>query len=250
MSLLALAVAVFSVAGTILAILALYRAAALFKRGARTDRLLVSSKPRALSLSHLKGPLLLVFIVALGIAAGFIIPVGKGIKLDAVTSIILDALLFFIGMQLAYSGKALGQAFLRLDTILVPLGTILGTAAGGLLAASLFRLSPGKGLALSCGFGWYSLSGVLIAGMGDELLGMTAFMANMIREAIALLAIPVLAFTRNPYTAIGVGGATAMDVTLPLIEQSLGVEAVPVSFASGVMLSLLVPVLVPFFYSI
>ncbi len=61
MSLLALAVAVFSVAGTILAILALYRAAALFKRGARTDRLLVSSKPRALSLSHLKGPLLLVF---------------------------------------------------------------------------------------------------------------------------------------------------------------------------------------------
>ncbi|HOT58944.1 MAG TPA: lysine exporter LysO family protein [Spirochaetales bacterium] len=114
----------------------------------------------------------------------------------------------------------------------------------------MFRIGAGKGLALSCGFGWYSLSGVLITSMGDELLGMTAFIANMARETLALLLIPILAHTRIPYTAIGVGGATAMDVTLPLIEKSLGVDAVPVSFASGVVLSMLVPVLVPFFFKL
>jgi uncharacterized membrane protein YbjE (DUF340 family) len=111
-----------------------------------------------------------------------------------------------------------------------------------------FGLSAGKGLALSAGFGWYSLSGVLISDMGDAMLGSAAFLANMIREALALVLIPVLAVTRRPYTAIGVGGATAMDVTLPLIEQCIGPDAVPVSFTSGAVLSMLVPVLVPLFY--
>ncbi|MBP7264732.1 MAG: LysO family transporter, partial [Spirochaetia bacterium] len=64
----------------------------------------------------------------------------------------------------------------------------------------------------------------------------------------ALLLIPVLAASKRPYTAIGAGGATAMDVTLPLIEQCAGPDSVPVSFASGATLSLLVPVLVPLFY--
>ncbi|MCX7023967.1 MAG: LysO family transporter [Spirochaetes bacterium] len=45
-----------------------------------------------------------------------------------------------------------------------------------------------------------------------------------------------------------VGRATSMDVTLPLSEQCAGPESVPVSFVSGAILSLLVPVIVPLFY--
>ena len=48
--------------------------------------------------------------------------------------------------------------------------------------------------------------------------------------------------------AIGAGGATSMDVTLPLIEQCVGPECVPTSFANGALLSLSVPVLVPFLF--
>jgi len=40
-----------------------------------------------------------------------------------------------------------------------------------------------------------------------------------------------------------------MDVTLPLIEQCIGPDAVPVSFTSGAVLSMLVPFLVPLFYA-
>ncbi|MFH2114580.1 MAG: lysine exporter LysO family protein [Spirochaetota bacterium] len=199
-------------------------------------------------LAHFKGPGVLLGIVVLGFVAGVIAPEFEGLNYGLVTGWVLNALLFMIGVQFAQSGLSLRSAFLRADTLIVPLATVAGSLAGGLVVALLFDLSAGKGLALSAGFGWYSLSGVLISDMGDAMLGSAAFLANMMREALALVLIPVLAVTRRPYMAVGVGGATAMDVTLPLIEQCIGPDAVPVSFTSGALLSLLVPMLVPLFY--
>lgn len=261
--LLAAAVAAFAVAGTVAAIWLAYAGLDAVKarpragRGApRPDearpganRVPADAKPRArLDLGRFKGPGLLLGIVVLGFGAGALLPEFPGLNYGSVTGWVLNALLFMIGVQFAQSGLSLRSAFMRADTVLVPAATAIGSLAGGLAAAALFRLSAGKGMALAAGFGWYSLSGVLISDMGDAALGSAAFLANMIRESIALLLIPVLGATRRPYAAIGVGGATAMDVTLPIIEQCCGVESVPVSFASGAMLSLLVPVLVPLFY--
>ncbi len=192
---------------------------------------------------------MLLGIVLAGFLSGMAAP-GAAFDYSRVTGWVLDALLFMIGLQFAQSGLSLKTAFVRIDTILVPLATLVGTLCGGLIVAAVFRLSAGKGLALSAGFGWYTLSGVLISDLGDPALGSAAFLANMARESIAFILIPILAMTRRPYTAIACGGATAMDVTLPLIEQCLGPEAVPVSFTSGAILSLLVPILVPLFYGL
>ena len=192
---------------------------------------------------------MLLGIVLIGFLSGMAAP-GAAFDYSLVTGWVLDALLFMIGLQFAQSGLSLKAAFVRIDTIIVPAATILGTLAGGLIVAAVFRLSAGKGLALSAGFGWYTLSGVLISDLGDPVLGSAAFLANMARESIAFILIPVLAMTRRPYAAIACGGATAMDVTLPLLEQCLGPDSVPVSFTSGAILSLLVPVLVPLFYGL
>lgn len=271
--LLASATAVFAVAGTIIAIwlaYSAYYALRLASHGdsislspdhAGSDRPLSVGVPGAVTppslhsgrqpgfdLAHFKGPGVLLGIVILGFVIGALVPEMKGINYGAVTGWVLNALLFMIGVQFAQSGLSLRSAFLRADTLIVPLATVVGSLAGGLVVAVLFDLSAGKGLALSAGFGWYSLSGVLISDMGDAMLGSAAFLANMIREALALVLIPILAVTRRPYTAVGVGGATAMDVTLPLVEQCIGPDAVPVSFTSGALLSLLVPVLVPLFF--
>ena len=51
------------------------------------------------------------------------------------------------------------------------------------------------------------------------------------------------------YETFGNGGATTMDVTLPLIERSCGTDHVPLAIVNGAVLSMLVPFLVPFFYS-
>lgn len=252
--LLGLGTAVASLAGTILAVWAGYALyEALRKKGTlRQPRQTAARADRAgtgFSPAHFRGPGLLLGIVLAGFLAGMASP-GAAFDYSLVTGWVLDALLFMIGLQFAQSGLSLKAAFVRIDTILVPAATIVGTLAGGLVVAAVFRLSVGKGLALSAGFGWYTLSGVLISDLGDPALGSAAFLANMARESIAFILIPILAMTRRPYAAIACGGATAMDVTLPLIEQCLGPEAVPVSFTSGAILSLLVPLLVPLFYGL
>lgn len=200
--------------------------------------------------AHFKAPAILLAVVVAGVIAGVAGPELRGFDYGAVTGWVLNALLFMVGMQFAQSGLSLKAAFARVDTILVPAATAVGSLAGGALVAAIFSIGIGKGMALAAGFGWYSLSGVLIADLGDPALGSAAFLANMLREALALVLIPVLAASKRPYTAIGAGGATAMDVTLPLIEQCVGPAAVPVSFTSGALLSLLVPFLVPLVYAL
>lgn len=196
--------------------------------------------------ARLKAPAILLAIVAGGFLAGLVVPrlmFNPGI----ITEWTLNLLLFLIGMQFRQSRIPLDRLLKSPALLMLPLVTAAGSLAGGFLLAPLFALRLPRALALAGGFGWYSLSGVLIGNLGDPVLGSAAFLANMMRESIGLILIPVLAETRIPSMAIGVAGATAMDVSLPLIEQSLGPESVPLSFMSGAVLSLLVPLLVPLF---
>ncbi|HCM26936.1 MAG TPA: hypothetical protein DIC34_10395 [Treponema sp.] len=200
--------------------------------------------------SHVRGPLRLLAIVAAAFILGLVLPAVPFLSSGQLTSWTLYVLLALIGMQMAANKVDLGSLLLRPATAIVPLGTIAGSLAGALAVGWLFRLAPGKALALGAGFGWYSLSGVLITDLGDPLLGSAAFLANMLRETLALLAIPFLASTGRRELPIGAGGATSMDVTLPLIERCCGPESVPLSIAHGLSLSLLVPILVPLFFRI
>jgi len=261
--LLGIGTAVASLSGTILAIWLAYAALDALKarragkrNGAGDDgrdgkaRIVAESGARAgLGWSHFRGPFILLGVVVIGFAAG-LLSREAAFDYSKVTSWVLDALLFMIGLQFAQSNLSLKAAFVRVETVLVPAATLVGTLAGGLLVAAVFRLSAGKGLALSAGFGWYTLSGVLISDLGGPALGSASFLANMARESMAFILIPLLSATKRPYAAIGVAGATAMDVTLPIVEQCLGPDSVPVSFTSGAILSLLVPVLVPLFYGL
>ena len=194
--------------------------------------------------AQLKAPLKLLAFVVAGAFVGLLLP-PTSFNMWKVTGWTLDALLFFIGMQFIQSGTSLKQVLASPAAIAVPLATIVGTLASSLVLVPLFSLSPGKAMALAGGFGWYSLSGVLISNLGDPVLGSVSFLANMFRESLALLLIPFLGRSSVPTMAVSVGGATAMDVTLPLIEQSAGPWIVPVSFMSGALLSLVVPFLVP-----
>lgn len=257
--LLGLGTAVASLAGTMLALclaytlLDLFRSRRLSLRKEKARQVQSTTKSEqghaGMGWRHFRAPVVLLALVIAGFVAG-LVSLEAAFDYGLVTGWVLNALLFMIGMQFAQSGLSLRSAFVRIDTILVPSATIVGTLAGGLVVAFVFRLSVGKGLALAAGFGWYTLSGVIITDLGDAALGSAAFLANMARESLAFILIPLLATTKRPYMAIGVAGATAMDVTLPLIEQCVGAESLPVSFTSGAILSLLVPVLVPLFYGI
>jgi len=200
--------------------------------------------------ARLRAPFSLIAFIAAGLALGLVLPELDGGLVSSLSSWILYALLFLIGMQFSQSGVSLRGAFLDPRILVVPVATAVGSLGAGLLLVPLFGLGPGKAMALVGGFGWYSLSGAIIADLGDPALGSAAFLANMVREALALLTIPFLSRSPMPQLAIAVGGATAMDVTLPLIEEGAGPGIVPASFASGALLSLAVPLIVPLLYSL
>lgn len=164
----------------------------------------------------------------------------------AVTEWALAALLLLIGFDLARDREALAR-LLRADryAFLVPLGVVAGTLSGGLLASAFLDLSRGDALAVSAGFGWYSLSAVLLSEIRGPDLGSIAFLANVSRELLSIVLIPLLARTLGPYVAVAPGGATTMDTTLPIIEKYAGEGPAVVGFVNGFLLSALVPVLVP-----
>ena len=194
-----------------------------------------------------RGPLLLLLMVVIGFTAGALLP-NTGFSGENLTTWLLRFLLFTIGIDMVRSGVSFLSALKDRNTLLLPLLTAAGSLAGGLAAALILGMNIWKGLSVASGFGWYTLSGVLITDMGDPMLGSVAFLTNMLREALAILVIPFLGPTIFSRTAVGIAGATSMDITLPLIERAAGAEMVPLSISHGVFMSLLVPFLVPLFY--
>lgn len=128
---------------------------------------------------------------------------------------------------------------------MVPLGIAVGSIGGTVAVGSLMGYSIGEAGAVGAGFGWYSLSGVLISELHSIKLGTVAFITNVVRELIAFVIIPVVAVKIGHVESITPGGSTSMDTTLPVISRCTGPETAILAFLNGVLLTAVVPVLVP-----
>ncbi|MBJ7220501.1 MULTISPECIES: lysine exporter LysO family protein [unclassified Brenneria] len=160
----------------------------------------------------------------------------------------LILLLFFVGIQLRNSGMTLRQIVLNRRGMMVALIVGVSALAGGLLAAWLLGLPLKTGLAIASGYGWYSLSGILLTDALGPVIGSAAFFNDLTRELLAIMLIPALA-QRNRSCALGLCGATSMDFTLPVLQRSAGVEMVPAAIVHGFLLSLAAPILMAVFSS-
>ncbi|WP_299013900.1 lysine exporter LysO family protein [uncultured Photobacterium sp.] len=190
--------------------------------------------------------------LVLVVTAGLIVGLLSGFDLswvDKASEIILLILLFLIGIQLRNSGMTLRQILLNRKGITIALLIVMTSLPGGIIAAMLLGIPLTHGLAMASGFGWYSLTGILIGDSLGPVFGGAAFLNELLRELVALSIIPIV-IGRYPSTAIGYAGATAMDFTLPIIQNSGGIRCVPIAIVSGFILSLLVPVLILFFLSL
>lgn len=221
----------------------------LYSRSAKSGSRIFGARRVAMLFHNLKKPMILLVLVALGSVAGFLLPEVSVLKDGSVATWLLYFLLFIIGLQMAGSGTGLKTLVCQPAVLLVPAVTIVGTLAGSLGTLAFDGMTVGKSLALASGFGWYSLSGVLISDLGDPMLGTAAFLSNLLRETLAFLTVPLLAATGRCESGIGISGATSMDVTLPVVEDTWGPDVLPLSVAHGVILSFLVPFLVPLFMS-
>lgn len=166
--------------------------------------------------------------------------------LKAGSSGLLHVLLFLVGVQLRSSRIPLSQFFLNPLGLLVTVAVIGSTLLAAAFIGWLMGMPILKALAVSSGFGWYSLSGVLIAEKFGPIYGTVAFCNDVLREVIAFILIPTI-IKKYPLTAIGVGGATTIDFTLPMIQAQGGSRYVPIAIVSGFLLSVFVPVLIGLF---
>lgn len=172
---------------------------------------------------------------------------------------VLYLLMIQVGMSIG-SDRRLKEILcsIRPKLLLLPLGTIVGTLV---FAAAATPLIPDMGLAdclaTGAGFGYYSLSSVLItqikeASVGATLaaqMGTVALMSNIMREVITLLFAPAIYRVFGKLAPISVGGATSMDSTLPVISSVCGKEMAFISIFHGVLVDFSVPFLVTFFAS-
>ncbi len=198
----------------------------------------------AMALESLK----LIIVVGSGLIVGLMLPIDLS-WVDTASEWILFFLLFLIGIQLRNSGLTLRQILLNKHGMVIAVVIILSSWCGGLLAALVLDIPLTKGLAMASGFGWYSLSGILMGDAFGPVFGGASFMIELLRELVALVLIPMF-IRKMPCSAIGYAGATAMDFTLPVIQTTGGVKCVPIAIVSGFILSLLVPVFMLFFVSL
>lgn len=184
--------------------------------------------------------------LGLGVAVGYAVNnFSSGFPKVLVTDYLLSAalylLLFVMGLTFAIDKEAVAKLKATgLKLLIVPVLVILGSILGGLVAGLIFQLDLFGSMAVTAGYGWYTLTGPLLTQMLGTKWGALGFAANFLRELLTIVTITLLV-RLDKYAPIASGGATTMDTTLPVIVRYCGSETLITAFSSGFVLSMIAP---------
>ena len=196
----------------------------------------------------MKNSFIIIIFFAAGIAAGHLSLIPEFFLQNDLSSYALYLLIFLVGIAVGSDVKSWKilkrEKFLIL---LVPLTTIIGTFLGvGIASLFLPEINLRQSLAVGAGFGYYSLSSIIITQLVSPALGLVALLSNITREIITLLFTPIFARYLGKLAPITSGGATSMDTTLPIITHFCGKQYAIISIFHGTVLTILVPIIVTF----
>ena len=154
--------------------------------------------------------------------------------------IVLYALIFVVGIDL--SKEKIEKRFVK-DIALIIVSTVGGTLLFAYILSFFIPLNTLETLMAASGFGWYSLSAVIISSSYSAYVGSISFFANVLRELFAIIITP-FAMKKSKYGTISVAGATSMDTLLGVITMYSDRETALISFGHGFIISILVPIIV------
>lgn len=188
--------------------------------------------------------------VGLGLVCGAVSPLAAALApVRDGAQWILYLLMFCVGISVGgQRGVLVSLRRHSAQILLVPLGVIVGSLAGGGLCGLLLRMPLREALSIGGGLGWYSLAGVSVSSAAGVTVGSIAFLSNLLREIGAFLLIPLVARRLNACACIAVAGATSEDTTLPMILRYTDGETAVLSVLNGVICSAFVPVLLSLCY--
>jgi len=188
----------------------------------------------------------IVAALALGTVAGYVnnnfwnlIP--SNLISNNLFSISLILLLFVMGFSFGLDKEAMAKLKRTGTKILIfPFLVALGSILGGLVGGLILRLDIVASMAVSAGYGWYTLAGPLIGQLFGAEFGALGFAANFLRELFTIVSISLmLKFDR--YAPVASGGATTMDTTLPVIVRYCGSDMLITAVSNGFILTLIAP---------
>lgn len=161
---------------------------------------------------------------------------------------VLIALIFFVGVQLRNNGISIKEALLNKQGFTMGIIFTITALIGGVIAAWVMAMPVTQGLAFASGFGWYSLSSVVLTNAWGPMQGSIAFFNDLSREILSLFLIPLF-MPKFRSTAIGITGATALDCTLPIIQKAGGIGVTPIAISFGIVTNILPPIFLVLFSS-
>ena len=192
-------------------------------------------------------------LVAIGMAVGYFLIYKKYSvqdafleKSDPAITVLLIILLAFVGFSLGLDGSVFGnikKAGARV--FLFPLAIVAGTIVGGVIYGLISSLSIREGVAVAAGFGWYTYAPNIIAQAGYPVASAISFLHNVIREVVGIIGRPFFATKIGYIEATAVPGIASMDVCMPIIEKYARKDTVVYGFATGLLMCILVPLIVP-----
>lgn len=200
----------------------------------------------------MKGSVIILLFFAAGILCGRFNINPFDVDIEQVSFIVLCVLMCLIGFSIGNDTEIIRKfRTLNPKLSLLPIASVIGTFAGCLLVYVCMKgHTLTEWLAISSGFGCYSLSGVLVSEYKGAELGTIALLSNIVREIITLLLAPLLIRFFGVLAPIAAGGATSMDTTLPIITKTCGYKFVPISMFNGFVTDFSVPFFIMLFCSI
>lgn len=185
--------------------------------------------------------------LGVGILLGIVVN-SAGLAINFNSWYLLLIFIFLVGVELAFT--QFDRSWLSWRILLVPVAAFVGSCLAAVFNYFILsnHYSLNEVMALAQGYGWYSMSGILFTELHSAKLGGIALLTDLFREIFAILLMYCLGW-RFPRSAISSAGATSMDVTLAMVKQSCGTHYVPHAMMSGLILSLLAPLLISLFLS-
>lgn len=187
---------------------------------------------------------------AVGILWGFMTDWGDMQLASYIIELAMAGIYIGIGVSMKFAIQSLiRQKKKALRIIIVPLLVTAGSIIGGLITALVSGYDLVNAAGIGGTMGYYSLGAAMISREAGFTTGLVAFLTGLLREVLTFVIAPLLArFSR--LAPIAMGGATTMDVTLPVMKQCLDEEYTLLAFFNGVILSIIVPVFLVILYII
>lgn len=210
-------------------------------------------KKAGTNVAGIKSTIIIGGVVAAGMLVGYFLIYKKlgvqdefMVKSDPYLTACLVLLLGTVGLTLGLDGSVFRNIKKAgAGIILFPIAAVLGSVIGGVIYAAISPMTLREGIAISCGFGWYTYAPNVILQAGYPVASAVSFLHNVLREVAGIIGIPFLAQKIGYVEACAVPGVAAMDVCMPIVERSAREDIVVYSFGIGLLMCLSVPVLVP-----